>query len=248
MSEHQDRGLPSGRNSFATTHWSVVLTAGGESSPAAQEALEKLCRTYWYPLYAYLRRRGFSPESAADLTQSCFEQLLSGEFFRRARPEKGKFRSYLLGALNRVVRDESQRQQRQKRGGGCLIFSLDAIEAEGRYRREPADPLEPESAFLRRWAMTVLKQAFMRLEAECLSEGKETQFQRLEGYLVGEKSGGSYAVAAQDLHMSEAAVKMAVMRMRGRCRELLREIISETVSTPAEVDDEFQALLSVLRR
>ena len=234
------------REGFATTHWSVVLAAGNKSSPAAHEALERLCRTYWYPLYAYVRRRGHPPETAADLTQICFEQLLGGEFFQRAQPAKGRFRNYLLGAMNRVLRDERQRGNRQKRGGGHAPISLDALDAENRYLLEPVDPQDPELIFLRRWAMTILQEAFDRLAEELARSGKEVIYRRLEGYLGGEKSGGSYAQAAVDLQTTEAAVKMTVTRLRNRLRELLRETIAQTVSTPTEADEEYRALIRVL--
>ncbi len=232
---------------FATTHWSVVVIAGEPDSPDAREALESLCQTYWYPLYAYVRRRGYSADAAADLTQSCFAHLLSGEFFRRAQPDKGRFRNYLLGAMNRFLQDQAERSSRQKRGGGRTPIFLDALEAEERYRLEPVDDMDAERIFLRRWAMTVLEQALRQLQAEMVSGGKERLFQRLEGFLVGDKAGGTYASAAGDLGLSEAAVKMSVTRMRARCRELLREAIAQTVATPADTEEEYQALVAALR-
>ena len=232
---------------FTTTHWSVVLAAGHDSSPDASAALEQLCRAYWYPLYVYVRRRGHSPDHAADLTQSFFAHLLGGEFLQRVQRDKGRFRNYLLGAMNRFLRDDAERTARQKRGGGQAIISLDALEAEERYRLEPPDPLDAETIFVRRWAMTVLDQALRQLEAEMREAGKERLFARLEGFLVGDKGGGTYAEAAAELNVSEAAVKMTVTRLRARCRELLRETIAQTVTTPVEVDEEYRALIAALR-
>jgi RNA polymerase sigma-70 factor (ECF subfamily) len=232
---------------FATTHWSVVLAAGGGSSNDSREALERLCRTYWYPLYAYVRRRGHSPDAAADLTQSFFAHLLSGGFLQRAQRDKGRFRNYLLGAMNRFLKDEREREAAQKRGGGQVFLFIDALNAEERYGVEPLDPLDPEALFVRRWAMTILDGALQQLASEVLQDGKNDLFLRLEGFLVGDKAGGTYGEAAADLRMSEAAIKMAVARLRARCRELLREAIAQTVSTPAEAEEEYQALIAALR-
>ena len=233
--------------SFATTHWSLVLSAGAVESPQARSALESLCRSYWYPLYAFIRRRGYPQEDARDLVQSFFAHILGSDFLARARRDKGRFRSYLLGALNYFLADERSRDQCQKRGGGQEMISVDAIDAEERYRFEPVDQMDAAKLFLRRWAMTLVDQALRRLEAEMLLAGKERLFARLEGFLVGEKGGGTYANAAVDLGLSEAAVKMAISRLRQRCRELLREEIAQTVPTPAEVDEEYRMLIAALR-
>lgn len=226
-------------STFATTHWSVVLAARDSGSSSAAAALEKLCGTYWFPLYAFVRWRGHSPEAAADLTQSFFTHLLGGDFLQRARRERGRFRSYLLGALNHFLAGEAERDSRQKRGGGRPVISLDAL--------EPADTADSEKLFARRWAMTIVDQALRRLEAEMLVAGKEKLFGRLSGFLLGEKGDGNYAEAGAELGLSEAAVKMAVQRLRGRCRELLRETIAQTVLTPVEVDEEYSALINALR-
>jgi RNA polymerase sigma-70 factor (ECF subfamily) len=225
----------------------VVLAATGSESARAAEALEHLCRTYWYPLYAFIRRRGCDAETAADLTQSFFAHLLGRDFLRRACRDKGRFRSYLLGALKRFLADEADRLTRQKRGGTREVISLDVLTAEERYRLEPADPLDPEAVYLRQWAMAVLDAALHALEAEMKTAGKGRVFQRLQGFLVGDKSPGNYALAGSELGLSEAAIKMTVSRMRERCRELLRANIAQTVATPEEVDDEYRSLIAVLR-
>jgi RNA polymerase sigma-70 factor (ECF subfamily) len=237
-----------GAANFATTHWSVVLAAAGSETAGATDALEQLCRVYWYPLYAFIRRRGFDGESAADLTQSFFAHLLSRDFLRRACPDKGRFRSYLLGALKRFLADESDRLARDKRGGTREIISLDGLAADERYRLEPADSMDPEAFYLRQWALTVLETALHSLEAEMAAAGKEKVFQRLQDFLVGEKGGGNYALAGDELGLSEAAIKMTVSRMRKRCRELLRATIAQTVGAPEQVDDEYRSLISALRR
>lgn len=236
-----------GRGVFATTHWSIVLMAGGGADSQAASALESLCKNYWYPLYAYVRRRGRGPEEAADLTQSFFAHILEGDFLKRAQRDKGRFRNYLLGAMNHFMADEAARDSRQKRGGGREIISLDALDAEERYRLEPADTLDADRIYVRRWAMTVLDQALRRLEAELIISGKEKLFERLQGFLMGEKGGGTYAAAGAELGMSEAAVKMSVTRLRSRCRELLRDTIAQTVTTPVEAEEEFRALIEALR-
>lgn len=247
FSERESPRPAPGAAQFTTTHWSVVQAAGQAGSSVAGRALEQLCQTYWYPLYAYARRRGQSPADASDLTQSFFAHLLSGEFLQRAQRDKGRFRNYLLGAMNRFLKDQTEHNSRLKRGGGQALISLDALDAEERYRREPDDPLDAETVFVRRWAMTVLDQALQKLEMEMRSAGKERLFEHLEGFLAGDKSGGTYAEVAARLNASEASIKMAVTRLRTRCRELVRETIAQTVSAPAEIDDEYRALISALR-
>ena len=169
---------------FATTHWSEVLTAEGDSSPAAQEALEQLCRTYWYPLYAYVRRQGHSPEDAQDLTQAFFAFVLDKQVVGQADPQKGRFRSFLLSSLKHFLADERDRALAQKRGGGKEVISLDAHRAEEWYHREPADTLTSDRIFERRWAVTVLEQALAKMRAEQLSTGKAEQFDVLADYLL----------------------------------------------------------------
>ncbi len=231
---------------FTTTHWSVVLTASDTSAPGAQDALEKLCRTYWYPLYAYVRREGYSPEDAQDLTQSFFERFLEKRYLDDVSREKGKFRSFLLVAIKHVLSDERRHQQRQKRGGGKRLTSLDERALEDCYRLEPADELDPEKLFERRWALTLLEQVLTRLAAEYAAAGKAQLFGQLQVFLLGEKKSATYAQVAQGLNMSEGAVKVAVHRLRQRYGELFRTEIAHTVATRDDIDDEIRHLRKVL--
>ena len=230
---------------FATTRWSVVLAAGAHDSPQAAEALEQLCRTYWYPLYAYVRRRGHEPEDAKDLTQAFFARLLEKHYLADVDPRRGKFRSFLLASLNHFLADEWGRAQAQKRGGGHTIISLDDASTEDRFRLEPVDELDAEKIFERRWTLTVLEQTTTRLRAEFVSADKVRQFEQLQEFLLGDK-GSSYADAAAHLQMSEGAVRVAVHRMRLRFRELFREEIAHTVATEGEIEEEIQHMFAVL--
>ena len=230
---------------FVTTHWTLVLRAGTNSDPQSTSALEELCRTYWYPLYAYVRRQGRGPEEAQDLTQAFFAQLLARGSLRQVDPKKGRFRSFLLAALNHFLADDWDRAHRQKRGGGTALIHLDAVEAEDRYRFEPVDRLDAGRLFERRWAMTVLEQAMARLEAE-FSE-RLNVFSELRDFLVGDAQGRTYAEAAANLHMSEEAVRATISRLRRRCRQLVREQIAATLADPRDVDDEYNGLLAALR-
>ena len=231
---------------FATTHWSVVLAAGEPNSTQAAQALEKLCRTYWYPIYAYLRRRGCGEPDAQDLTQGFFAQLLERRSIQAVEREKGKFRSFLLASLNYYVADERDRANAQKRGGGREALSLDVQEAEQRYRLEPADERSPEKIFELRWAMTLLDQVLTRLAAEFSAAGKPELFNRLKPYLVEGSGEKTYAETARERGMTEEALKKAVQRMRRRYHQLFREEIAQTVASPAEVDEELRHLCAVL--
>ena len=230
---------------FTTTHWSVVLAAGQSSSPAAQAALEQLCRRYWYPLYAYVRRRGYSPEDAQDLTQSFFERLLERDLLADLRPVGARFRSFLLHALKNHLASEWTRAHAGKRGGS--ILSLDDLSPEARYAQEATNAESPDAAFERRWASTVLQQALDRLRQEHVAAGKEPLFDLLADGLTGATPSQPYAELAIKLGMTEAAVKMAVHRLRKRYGELLRLEVAQTVVTPAEIDQELRHLLSVFR-
>jgi RNA polymerase sigma-70 factor (ECF subfamily) len=233
---------------FATTHWSVVMAAGQErDSPQATEALEKLCRTYWYPLYAFVRRRGYGPEDAQDLTQDFFAQLLRKNYPARADRVKGRFRTFLLHTLNQFLMDQRERALTLKRGGGHVFISLDAEAPEDRYRLEVPDELTPEKLFERRWAQTILDQALGRLRAEFASEGKAQIYEVLQAFEPGEQSALSYAEASIRLAVSESAVKSMIHRLRQRHRELVREEIAHTVPTLSEIDEELRHLVSVLR-
>ncbi len=230
---------------FATTHWSVVLAAGQEESPRAAEALEKLCRTYWYPLYAYVRREGHSAADAEDLTQEFFARLLARNSLAQVGPQKGKFRSFLLAALRHFLSDQRDRARAMKRGGGTDCVSLDAQSAEDRYRLEPVDRMDAERIYERRWAVTLLEQALRRLRDESVVAGKAELFEHLRGFVAGE-SDVSCAEAAAQLGLTESAVKSVVHRLRERYRELVREEIAHTVADPAEIDAEIRYLITVM--
>ena len=231
---------------FATTHWSVVLAAGNQNFPNQTEALEKLCRTYWYPLYAYVRRRGWGPEDAQDLTQEFFTRLLKKNYPAQADPAKGKFRSFLLLTLNHFLADEFDRATTHKRGGGQVFISLDQDVAEGRYRQELSADLTPEKLFERRWAQSIVEQALKRLRAEFGAETQPEAYAVLKAFEPGEQITLSYAEAASRLGISESAVKSKVHRLRQRHRELIREEIAQTVSTVTEIDEELRHLITVL--
>jgi RNA polymerase sigma-70 factor (ECF subfamily) len=233
---------------FATTHWSVVLAARESDASQAAAALEKLCRTYWYPLYAYVRRKGYGAEDAQDLTQEFFARLLARNFLNVADRNKGKFRSFLLGSLEHFLAREWTRAHAQKRGGGKAVFSLDELNAENRYLLEPADELTADKIFDRRWATTLLDQAMSRLREECAAGGKGDLFEKAQNYLAGEKGEASYAEIAAALNMSEGAVKVAVHRLRQRYGELVRAEIAQTVAISEEADEELRYLFAVLRQ
>lgn len=233
---------------FPTTHWSVVLSAGRHELPQAAAALEQLCRTYWYPLYAFVRRRGFRPEDAQDLTQAFFAHLLGKDFLNRVRPEKGRFRSFLLASLKHFLADEWDKDHAARRGGGQVVLRLDDHEAEARYRVEPTDPLDPETFYEHRWALTLLECVLDRLQAEFAAAGKLESFQQLQPFLLGEKAGTTYADMAARLGSTEGGVTMMVHRMRQRYRALFREEIAHTVASPEETDEEMRHLFSLLAR
>jgi len=221
-----------------------VLTAGHGSSPQAGRALEELCRAYWYPLYAYVRRRGHSPHEAEDLTQEFFARLLAKNYLAAVDREKGKFRSFLLASLKHFLANEWDRARAAKRGGGQPHLSLDIQTAETRYRSEPADDLTAEKLLDRQWALALLDQVLSRLQAEFVADGKKKQFDELKVWLTEGKGATSYAEAAAKLGTTEGAVKVAVHRLRRRYRELLREEISHTVATPAEIEEEIRHLFA----
>jgi DNA-directed RNA polymerase specialized sigma24 family protein len=232
---------------FATTHWSAILAAGDASSPRAQAALEALCRAYWYPLYAYVRRKGYAADDAQDLTQEFFARLLARNYLNVADRNKGKFRSYLLGSLEHFLAREWTKARAHKRGGGKAVLSLDETDAENRYLLEPAHELTAEKIFDRRWATTLLDQAMSRLREECAANHKSGLFAKVEPYLSGERGEASYAEVGAALQMSEGAVKVAVHRLRLRYGELVRAEIAQTVATPDAADEELRYLFAVLR-
>lgn len=243
------RDLPTRGDCFATTHWSVVVAAGGADSQEASRALEELCRAYWYPLYSYIRRQGRSREDAEDLTQGFFERFLSSNPFAGVGAEKGRFRAFLLASLKHFLANEADREGRRKRGGGWQRISLDWNHAEERWTVDTA--LEagggsPEVAYDRAWAESLLEQVVGRLEAECAADGRGPLFQCARGYLMVGEAAIPYADAASTLGMEEGAVRVAVHRLRKRYRELLRAELARTLSDPSMVTDELRALRAAL--
>ena len=230
---------------FTTTHWSVVLEAQGES-PAAQEALEKLCRTYWRPIFAFLRRQGRPPEEAEDITQGFFAQLLERRKFSAIRKEKGRLRSFLLGALKYFLADEKRRMMAIKRGKGQRLIPLDELRADDRIDIEPADPMTAEMIYERRWALTVLERVLSRLKDEYLAADNAALYDSLNELLPEEPGSPSQAEIAGRLGMSENAVRQAFYRFRQRYQSLLREEIANTVATPGDIEDELRHLITVL--
>jgi DNA-directed RNA polymerase specialized sigma24 family protein len=231
---------------FATTHWSVVLSAKSGDSIEASAAMESLCATYWFPLYAHVRRAGHSHEEARDLTQAFFADLLGRDFLRNVGCEKGRFRSFLLACLNHFLSDERDRSHAAKRGQGQLPFSLDADLAERRYCDEPVDGMTPEIAYERHWAATLLGRARNRLDGEYAAAGKTDLLRRLQEFPLGERGESSFQDCAARLGLSESALKSAVHRMRLRYRELVREEVAHTVDDPAEVEAEIRYLIAVV--
>jgi RNA polymerase sigma-70 factor (ECF subfamily) len=233
---------------FATTHWSVVLAAGQTDSPQAAQALETLCRTYWYPLYAYVRRRGHTPEDAQDLTQEFFTRLLDRKALEHLTREGGKFRSFLRAALNHFLINEWEHRRAAKRDERQVAFSLDALAPEARYRVEPAEPMTPETCFERQWAATLVEQVLNRLRDEYAAGGKAELFRRLQPCLTGAEPRLPYADLAPGLGLTEDAVKMAVHRLRQRYGQLLRAEIAHTVARPEDVEEEIQHLIAIVAR
>ena len=232
---------------FATTHWSVVLQAGDSRGDQQTRALDSLCNAYWYPLYAYVRRLGHSPEDAQDFTQSFFAYVLDKRLLTKANRETGRFRSFLLGSLKNFMANEWRRQNAQKRSVAHTI-SFDAQDAEARYAIEPIDDNNPQSLYERTWAVQVLDQTLSLLEAESAANGKQTLFETLAPCLQGDRHAGSYVEIGARLGMTEGGVKVAVHRLRQRYRELLRASVANTVANPLEVDTELRHLLNVLSR
>ncbi len=239
----QTTGVPS---LFLTTHWSVVLAAKDKSSPESAAALEVLCRVYWYPLYAFVRRQGHSPSDAQDLTQEFFARLLEKQYLKAADREKGRFRTFLRVALRRFLANEWDRARRLKRGGGHTPLPLDTTAAEQRYQAERDDTLAPDRLYERRWARALLEQAMAHLRADYAAAGKVAEFDQLKGALTAERGGIAYRDIAAALGLSEGATRVAVHRLRKRFREAFRATVAETVSTPEEVEDELRHLVGLL--
>ncbi len=231
---------------FLTTHWSVVLAAKDKSSAGCSEALETLCRTYWYPLYAFVRGSGYSPHDAQDLTQGFFERLLAKDYLRVVDPEKGRFRTFLKVALKRFLVHEWERNKAAKRGGGQVSLGLDTAMAEERFQAQSAPALPPDQLYDRQWAFALLEQANARLDQEYTAAGKADELKELKPYLTEERGCIPYARIAGGLHTSEGAARVAVHRLRKRFRQVFREVIGETVSNPSEVEQEVRHVIGVL--
>lgn len=240
---------PPGTRDFATTHWSLVAAAQPDEAnkTRAREALEALCRAYWYPLYAFVRYRGYSSDDAQDLTQSFFARIVETGGFATADPDRGRFRSYLLGAMKHFLANEWHRGQAQKRGGKVQIIEWDALDPESRYAETSKQTDDPDHLFDREWAHETIAGALQRLRDEMVKAGKSEQFDTLKGSLTGEDELPREKIAER-LNLSEGALKVAVHRLRQRYRTLLRAAIAETVSNEADLDDEMLHLVAILRR
>lgn len=235
-----------GPSEFPTTRWSMVVAAGNPHHREARSALVSLCENYWYPLYAYLRRRGYPADQAQDLTQEFFVRVLEGRYLDRADPEKGRFRSFILTSLKFFVSDEADRERAQKRGGGALV-PLEFSRGEERYQREPAHDETPERIFERRWALAVLDRVLERLRKEFVQHGRAEHFERLKVFLLGQPE-APYAALAREMNTSEGALKVAIHRLRKRYRELFHQEIADTVADRAEVESELRHLAAVLAK
>lgn len=220
--------------------------AGEANEQQASAALEKLCRLYWYPLYAFARRSGKDPETAKDLTQGFFAHLLEINLIGRVDRSAGRFRSYLLTAFRNYIGQEHRKSQAQRRGGGRELVSIDAEDAEGRYHLEPITQTDPEKLFEHRWAVSLVERVLQRIEQELNEAGKGNQFQRLQGFLIGDKGQPTYAEIAADLGLREGALRVIVHRMRERYREMIREEVAQTVSDSSEFEDEMRHFIRIL--
>jgi RNA polymerase sigma factor (sigma-70 family) len=241
-SEHSTPASTAPGDIFATTHWTVVLAAGNRHSPQSDRALEELCRTYWFPLYAYVRRRGHTKEDAEDLTQAFFARFLEKNYLAGLNAERGRFRAFLLASLKHFLANEWDKSRRQKRGGGVTPLSLDWQTADTRFQIAATTGPSPDKAFDREWAVALLAKVIERLHAECEAEGRGKQFAELKVFLTAGKGELSHADAAQKLGMDETAVRVAVHRLRKRYRQLLRDEIAQTLANAADVDEEMRAL------
>lgn len=224
----------------------LVVAAGDPHRKEARSALVSLCENYWYPLYAYLRRRGYSADEAQDLTQEFFVRVLEGRYLDRVDPEKGRFRSFILTSLKFFVADEEDRHRARKRGGGVLV-PLEFSSGEERYQHEPAHDETPERIFERRWALSILDRVVERLRDEFVQHGRPEHFERLKVFLLGQ-SDTPYAALAREMHTSEGALKVAIHRLRKRYRDLFRQEIADTVADPTEVEFELRFLAAVLSK
>jgi len=230
------------RDIFATTHWTVVLTAGQRHTPQSDRALEELCRTYWFPLYAYVRRRGSNKADAEDLVQAFFARFLAKNYLEGLSAERGRFRAFLLASLKNFLTNEWKKSQRLKRGGGDTVLSLDWETADTKFQVASTAEPSPDKAFDREWAVALLARVIERLRDECAADGKARLFDQLKVFLTAGKGAVSHADVARSLGMDEGAVRVAAHRLRKRYRELLRDEIAHTLADPAMVDEEMRAL------
>ncbi len=240
--------LPRQKPAFSTTRWSLVLALREESSKEADEALAELCRCYWFPLYAYVRRRGCSPEDAEDDVQGFIAEFLTKRYFARADPQRGRFRTFLLSSMSHYLSKGTRNSRRLKRGGGLTAISWDRQTAEDRYQLEPVDEDTPESVYDRQCARLLMDGVLKKLQTEFQAQGKSETFEALSQFLWGESSRTAYKDIASQMKMSVGAVTVAVHRLRHRFRNLLRNELAETVADPNEVDDELRHLISVVRQ
>jgi RNA polymerase sigma factor (sigma-70 family) len=246
MTDGQTMHTLPGASRFPTTRWSLVVAAGDPHRKEARSALVSLCEHYWYPLYAYLRRRGYPSHHAQDLTQEFFIRVLEGRYLDRADPEKGRFRSFLLTSLKFFVADEEDRNRARKRGGG-IVVAIEYSSGEERYQREPAHDETPERIYERRWALSLIDRVVEKLREKFVHHGRPDHFERLKVFLLGH-SDAPYAALAREMNTSEGALKVAIHRLRKRYRELFRQEIADTVADPAEVESELRFLAAVLAR
>lgn len=241
-------GQPEAADYFVSTRWTVVLSAGHKSSPGSDQALAELCRVYWYPLYAYVRRQGRSREDAEDLVQSFFEKFLQKNYLQEVSCERGKFRAFLLACLKHYLANEWDKATRQKRGGGAQHLSLDWRSAEERYQLEPPDNASPDRLYDREWAQALLANVLTRLKEEYILAGKEALFEHAKSSLMGKGEAMPHVDAAADLNMDAGTLRVAVHRLRARYREMLKEEIAQTLSDPAAVQEELRSLQQALGR
>lgn len=246
MTDSHPTPSPAGNHHFATTRWSVVLAAGHPAAPHSDQALAELCQAYWYPLYAYIRRRGHSREDAEDLTQSFFARLLARQDFRGLDPRHGRFRAFLLACLKNHLANEHDHQSRLKRGGNIPHLTLDWQDADRRFQGTAAEPAAKDHQFDREWALALLERVLERLATECQTEGRAEVFQHTRAFLSFHHDGIPYAQAAQALNLDEGAVRVAVHRLRKRYRDLLRDEIAQTLLDPAQADEELRSLRAAL--
>jgi RNA polymerase sigma-70 factor (ECF subfamily) len=246
LSNREFNNSAPGDSRLTTTDWGVVLAAGAKGAPGSEEALEKLCRSYWYPVYAYVRQRGYTRHDAQDLAQEFFARLLERRDFDTVSPEKGKFRSFLLASLNHFLFNEHDRSTAIKRGAGKPLVSLDEEATESRYLHEPATDKSPDKAYDRNWAVALLERALARLGEEFAVDGKGEMFAQLKPFLAGGAEAGDYGPVSDRLGITPGAVAVAVHRLRQRYRDLVRPEVTQTVAGPMEIEHEMRHLRAVL--